>query len=109
MVLSYETTPAAERKFETHRHYLDIQYIAEGTETVLHAALSTLGEAIQVNETKDYSLYADPVHCNHLLLTPGSFAIFWPQDGHKPGCSKGASAQVRKIVVKVRLPSVPDQ
>jgi YhcH/YjgK/YiaL family protein len=38
-----------------------------------------------------------------LQLTPGSFALFYPEDAHKPNCAWDAPERVRKVVVKVRL------
>jgi YhcH/YjgK/YiaL family protein len=36
-------------------------------------------------------------------MRPGSFAILYPHDGHKPCCSWHAPASVKKVVVKIRL------
>ena len=38
-----------------------------------------------------------------LTLTPGRFAIFFPQDVHLPCIQANAAQRVRKIVVKVGL------
>ena len=37
-----------------------------------------------------------------LTMTPGSFAVFFPSDVHRPGCLLDQSATVRKVVIKVR-------
>lgn len=37
-----------------------------------------------------------------LQLDPGDFALFLPQDGHKPGCLDHTVQAVRKIVIKVQ-------
>jgi YhcH/YjgK/YiaL family protein len=36
-------------------------------------------------------------------MVPGSYAIFFPQDVHRPGCNKNRETPIRKIVVKVAL------
>ena len=39
-----------------------------------------------------------------MLLHPGEFAVFFPQDAHRPCIkSEGSDETVRKAVVKVRL------
>ena len=103
LVQSYPTVPAAEKKFESHRVYLDIQYIAAGAETIFYAPTASLVPATDYDSAKDYLLYADPVAVTPLLLTPGSFAIFYPPDGHKPCCLNGPSTLVKKVVIKARV------
>lgn len=104
MVQTYDTQPAARKSFETHRAFADIQYLASGEETIGFAPLSELKAVTQpYDAAKDCALYADPKCVTNLVMGPGMFAIFWPDDGHKPGCTLGALAQVQKVVLKVRL------
>lgn len=103
LVQSYDTVPAAEKKFEAHRVYLDIQYLAAGQETILYHPTTALAPATDYDSVKDYQLYADPVAATPLLLTPGCFAVFYPPDGHKPGCLHGAAARIKKVVIKARV------
>lgn len=103
LVQSYQTVPATEKKYEAHRHYADIQYVAEGTEVIHYAPLPSLRPVTDYNPEKDYQLYADPEQATALFLSPGQFAVFHPQDGHKPGCLAGVSYPIKKVVIKVRL------
>ena len=102
IVQSYDTKPAAEKKWEAHRNYLDIQYVAEGRELMGWAPAGKLAPAGDYNPEKDvvnFKEYAGtPVQ-----VEAGCFALFFPEDGHQPGVQWGASARVRKIVVKVRV------
>lgn len=101
LVQSYLTVPAEQKKFESHRRYLDIQFIAAGSESIHYAPLGSLCPATDYDAVKDFSLYTEPVAATALHLSPGSFAIFFPADGHKPGCSTSAHpAQVKKVVIK---------
>jgi len=34
---------------------------------------------------------------------PGSFAIFYPRDGHKPGCVDRVAKPIKQVVVEVSL------
>jgi biofilm protein TabA len=103
LVQSYVTAPPAEKKFEAHRHYIDIQYIAAGTEIIYHAPTGSLQGSTEYDAEKDFQFFADPVVATPLHLTPGNFALFYPQDAHKPSCVNGAPAQMKKVVIKVRV------
>jgi YhcH/YjgK/YiaL family protein len=103
LVQSYETLPAAEKKFESHRSYLDIQYLAVGDETIFYAPTAILVPSTTYDSVKDYLLYADPAQAISLLMPPGSFAIFYPPDGHKPGCVNGPACRIKKVVIKARV------
>lgn len=102
-VLSYETAPLDTGYFERHMQYLDIQFVAEGAEIILHAPTSILGDSIKSDVSQDWYLHQNPASYNQLMMRKGDFAIFWPQDGHKPGCNWDNVARVKKIVVKVLL------
>jgi len=104
LVQSYDTVPAAEKKFEAHHTHVDIQYVARGTEVIHYAPIAHMQPVMEYDAVKDYLLYADPAISTPLHLGPGSFAIFHPQDGHKPGCISGASCRIKKVVIKVRIP-----
>ena len=100
---SYRTTPVAQKKFEAHRRYADVQFLVSGRESIVYAPLSVLNPVTAYDEAKDFTLYETASATTPLLLLPGTFAIFLPQDGHKPGCDAGETAEVRKIVLTVRL------
>jgi biofilm protein TabA len=103
LVQSYETVNPAERKFESHRKYADLQYIAAGDETMYYAPLATLSAATEYDSVKDFTLYSEPAGSTPLRMIPGSFAVFYPQDGHKPGCVASAPARVKKVVIKISV------
>lgn len=103
LVQSYDTVAPTEKKYESHRVYADIQYVAVGSELILYAPTAQLQPATQYDEAKDFLLYGDPATTTPLLLGPGSFAIFLPQDGHKPGCVDGTPCRMKKVVIKVRV------
>ena len=103
LVQSYDTVFPAEKKFEAHRKFLDIQYAVRGRETIHFAPISALHPTTAYNVKKDCLHYVDPSFSTPRHFEPGSFAIFFPQDGHKPGCFNGAFAHVKKVVIKVRV------
>jgi YhcH/YjgK/YiaL family protein len=103
LVSTYHTGPATEKRFETHRVYLDLQYVASGSERILHAPAAGLAVETPYDAAKDIAFYAEPGASSSLLLRAGDLAVFHPADAHKPGCMAGGRDEVRKVVVKVRL------
>lgn len=103
LVSAYETGPATERRFEAHRAHVDVQWVAAGTERILHAPLPGLAVQTAYDEAGDIEFFADPAASSSLLLPAGGVAVFFPRDAHKPGCMAGGRHTVRKVVVKIRL------
>jgi len=101
MVQEYRTNGSEQGKWEAHRKYLDVQYIVSGVERMGYAYIEMMQVSSEYDEVNDYLLFTG--HGNDLIMTPGTFAIFWPQDVHRPMGSVGQPLNVRKIVVKVRV------
>ena len=104
IVSEYETKPQNENGFEAHRQYIDIQYTLKGQERVACLPIEKLTETKPYSEEGDCALYSSATipHPSYLILQPGYFAIFFPQDGHMPGLCATTPESVRKVVVKVR-------
>ena len=104
-VQRYDTAPKANKKWEAHRVYADIQFIAAGTEQIFWAPAPGLQTSVPYNEVKDVEFFApDSVRNEASLIVPaGFFAVFLPQDAHQPGCVIGSPESVMKVVMKVRL------
>ena len=99
LVQEYQTQPAAGALFESHRRFIDIQYVASGSETVYFANLDQL-KAREYQPEKDYLPLEGSGSA--LALQAGDFAVFFPQDGHLPSRFAGdLPGAVRKIVVKI--------
>lgn len=102
-VSRYPTQPATTRRFEAHRRFLDVQWVASGSERILHAPTPTLQVSEPYAAEPDVVWFADPPFSSSLLLRAGDVALFFPGDAHKPGCMAGGRDDVCKVVVKVRL------
>jgi biofilm protein TabA len=94
--------PEAEKRFESHRTYLDIQVVLKGSELHFWAPAAELVPDGGYSDEKDIIFYEGSAPTS-VLMVPGRFALYLPSDGHKPGCRFGESRQVRKAVLKVRL------
>ncbi len=99
------TQPIAERAAESHTQYLDLQYIILGEEKMGVLPLSTELEVVQKNEEKDFIHYQTNFDNESFLhLKAGDFAIFFPEDVHRPGCQTNNKAEkVRKVVAKIHV------
>lgn len=106
IVQRYRTAPAADKLWEAHQVYGDIQVVYEGLEHCGHADQRTLVVTKPYVAEKDVEKYAAPTTPTALLtLGRGNFAVFHPQDGHQPGVQIGAPADILKVVIKFRLQS----
>jgi YhcH/YjgK/YiaL family protein len=103
LVQSYTTAPAAEKRFETHRKYIDIQYIVSGEEALLHAPAEGLEVSVPYDAEKEAMFYRDPAISSATALRAGEFTIYFPNDAHKGACALHAPVAVRKIVLKVAV------
>lgn len=104
LVSSYETEPADTRRFETHRIYADVQVLIGGEERIDSSPEAPKDVVVEYNGAKDIEFWGVPRRFISLAMTPGTFAVFFPNELHRPNCHLDAKAGVRKIVVKVRMP-----
>lgn len=91
-----------EAKWEAHKNYIDIQYIVSGRELMEYADINTCEQFIPYNEEKDVEFFSATSQAD-LICEKDTFAIFFPNDVHKPGLKINENTPVSKIVVKVRV------
>lgn len=103
LVQTYASHPAGERRFESHQKYADIQYMLLGEEVMGYAPASTLVVKTPYDEAKDIAFYNTPSSYSRVEVRQGMFTLFYPEDGHMPGCQLGGPSNIRKVVVKVRV------
>lgn len=99
MVFEYKTKAEASAKWEAHRRYIDIQYVVSGLETIGYQCISKLETETPYNEQNDVLFLRG--EGSRLLVAEDFFAIFYPQDAHRPGLHVRRAKTVRKVVVKV--------
>ena len=106
-VNTYNTEPKAERRAEKHNQYIDVQYVAQGSETIWFTPLTPACIETENKADEVYVIfYAYSKEKNCVVLNTGHFAIFFPWELHRPNCAhgccgEGAIQHVQKIVVKV--------
>lgn len=99
MVQDYTTAPRGEKRWEAHCKYIDVQFIARGTEIIGCAECSTLRVVEAYNEEKDVEWSEGDG--SFITMRTGTFMILFPHEPHMPGLVSGTRGPVRKIVVKV--------
>ena len=103
-VLDLETKDKSDVLPEAHRKYLDVQYLHSGEERM--GVVPDLGNNPidqDYDEERDILFYTSAENEVELIMRPGNFAVFFPEDIHRPGCADGQSGKIRKIVVKVAV------
>jgi len=101
LVQQYETLPEKDCKWEAHKKFIDIQFVARGTEQLGYAYAGSLDVVKEYDENGDYMLLAG--QGGMLCMDAGMFAIFMPDDAHMPGIAHGCPKPVKKVIVKVAV------
>ena len=92
------------RKPEAHDRFVDIQYLISG-----------IGERIGVSRRQSDAVPSEDYLCSRdvafftevkdevdLILRPGMFAVFFPDDVHRPCCAvDDAGGSIKKVVIKI--------
>lgn len=100
-VHGYETLARPECKFESHQRHVDLQYCITGSELIDWQLTSRLTPAGGFDEPKDLQFY-EPVDVQTVVhMTPGAWAIFFPEDAHRPKVTDKLSPRVWKLVIKI--------
>lgn len=90
-------------KFEAHKNYIDIQFIVSGREYMEYAAIKNCEQTDDYNAEKDVVHYKAVGDKAKLECEENTFAIFFPEDVHKPGIKLVEGVSVKKVVVKVHI------
>ena len=101
---AYETEPVEQGLMEAHRKYADVMLMLEGEEAIYVKPTPELAEI-----TKEYDPDCDALLAKvdadaaRIVLNPGRFVVFFPEDGHCPACALKEPRRVRKVIAKVLL------
>jgi YhcH/YjgK/YiaL family protein len=102
IVNEYDTISTEGEQMESHRKYIDVQYIVTGEELIGHDFLHGQQPSQAYDESTDFMLYVEkPAFFSK--LEQGSFAIFFPTDLHMPNIRVAAAVPVKKVVIKISV------
>ncbi len=103
LVQENQTVPKAEKRAEAHHKYIDIQFMVSGTEVMGFALHNDANQVVEDKlAEKDNIFFKDPTGEMDLVVGAGQYAVFFPKEVHRPGCSYGVNATIKKVVVKVK-------
>lgn len=100
-----ETKRLEEARPEAHNQYLDIQCLLEGKE-IIGFAQRNLDQPVleDLLKEKDLILYKNELNSESTLsLSEGEYAVFFPEDVHRPLVHLGSVSTVRKAIVKIHM------
>lgn len=89
--------------FESHRQYIDVQFILEGEEIIEVTNINNLEVDFEYNNEMDLLKYKSTSNSSIIKLKKGDIAIFYPEDAHMPCVKLDKSIKVVKTVVKVAV------
>jgi YhcH/YjgK/YiaL family protein len=100
LVSEYKTKDEIDGKFEAHRKYIDIQFLAKGTELIGYAPFNNQKLITEYNEEKDIAFFNGDK--SFIKMQQGMFAVFFPDELHMPGIKYSNREDVKKIVIKIK-------
>ena len=95
----YDSKAFEDCKFEAHKRYIDVQVVASGIERIDSQVIAKC-EAGEFDEEGDFMLLEGEA-ATQVILEPGSFAAYFPDDAHKPGIAVDGASHNKKCVFKV--------
>jgi YhcH/YjgK/YiaL family protein len=100
LVQEYQTKPIVECKLESHKKYIDIQYVIQGEE-MMGITTQNNQTILEQNLEKDYTFYEGTTSL--VRVSKGMFTIFFPDDLHQPCVQTETVLEVKKVVIKVMI------
>jgi len=102
LVQAYDSIPREQGKWECHRNYIDIQYIAEGVEQIGVNNIGKMKVTTEYNPEKDVAFLSGDG--DYVTFSKGSYGIFFPEDAHQPKIAPGnVPGKVKKVVIKIKV------
>lgn len=101
-VQEYDTKEEKDCITESHRKYVDVQWIVKGEEAICISDISRLQSEEKYCDEKDIVIWKSSSDMIQVVLTEGSYAVFYPEHAHKGCITVNNSIRVKKIVGKVK-------
>ena len=86
-------------KWESHKKYVDLQYVISGEEKIGVSPLPGLTITKAYDPSKDLQNYSGEGKL--YTASPGTFFLFFPSDAHRPNITTGDKKPDKKIVIKI--------
>jgi YhcH/YjgK/YiaL family protein len=87
--------------FESHKNYIDLQYVITGEENMGRTPVESLTVDKAYNDKADIAYYKGD---GKIYTVPqNSFLLFFPGEAHRPNITPGGNKVVKKVVIKIRV------
>lgn len=100
--MTTETQPRDSMFMEAHKKYIDLHYCISGGERIEWSLAEKLEIQKEYDQLTDTAIYLPPSTTEPLIMTPGKFAVFFPNEAHMPKINDEINETVKKIVVKIK-------
>ena len=97
---SYLTKAYDESRYESHRKYVDLQYLISGVERILVLDASKCNPLTEYDDKKDIIFYSKE-EGKEYILRKGQGVILYPTNAHMPCLEAGDIEFVKKAVFKI--------
>ena len=98
----YVNKNVAECLFESHKKYIDIQYVVTGEEYIDLCDQEILKATDDRLDTDDIAFFENTDKFSRADLTEGIFVVIFPGEAHKPCIAPdGKGVKVKKAVAKI--------
>ena len=100
-----QTRPASESALESHRSYVDVHVVLAEQETIAVWPTDRLTIRTPYDKEQDVMFYDPPADDEgaRLTLSPGFFAVFFPQDAHMTQLMDRHPVAIKKLVMKISV------
>ena len=102
---AYITKDKKDCLYESHKTYIDIQYMFEGDEIMEVENVNNLLIETAYKEVLDYAKHAQSKNASVLKIKENELAIFYPNDAHMPCIKINENKKIIKAVFKILVNS----
>ena len=98
--VTYDSTKDFDKsKWESHKKYIDLQYMIRGKEKIGVAPVAGAKVTAAYDDAHDIAHYETNGH--FYVAEPGTFFLFFPADAHRPDLKEKTNDHVKKLVIKI--------
>lgn len=101
-VHGYAPIPREQCRYESHRKYVDLQYVIRGGELIEWQLAGKLNTDGGYDAEKDLQFYRLGESKTVIHKLPGHFSIYYPPDAHLPKMHDGIHDDIFKLVIKIQ-------
>lgn len=103
LVQTFTTKPCEEQRMESHKNYIDLQYVHQGKEAMYWDLVDRLEVEEDRTPDQDIVFYKKSTPFTRVVVEEKMFAYFLTHDAHRPGCQVDGPNEVTKIVFKIKI------